>query len=134
MSLLGILSGIAVLLTITMFFSRQSMLGFPCAIFWAITGARAFTLSTIPWGDIEFFVFIGSILGMTPFTAYAAFGLREKRDSLAEEEMDARGYGEEDDLFTDEQEEESNLENTERQKTSKRTQALRQRAIVRRTR
>ena len=133
MTLLGILSGIAVFLTITMFISRQSMLGFPCAIFWAITGAHAFTLSTIPWGDIEFFIFIGSTLGMTPFTAYAAFGLREKRDSLAEEEMDEGGDGGEYDPFIDEQEE-SNLENTERQKTSKRTQALRQRAIVRRTR
>ncbi len=86
--LLLILVFISVSLTCVMFASKQPMLGFPCAIFWAITGADAFILSVIPWGDIYFYIFIASLLGMTPFTAYAAFALREPKDTIADSEMD----------------------------------------------
>jgi len=88
MLLLVLLAGIAVFLTRTMFQARQPMLGFPCGIFWVLTGAQAFTLSTVPWGDIYYYVFFSSSIGMTIFTMFAAFGLREKRDTYADEEME----------------------------------------------
>jgi hypothetical protein len=71
-----------------MFATRQAMLGFACALFWAITGAQAYTLSTIPWGDVYYYIAFSCLLGMTTFTALAAYGLREKRDTLADESMD----------------------------------------------
>ena len=87
MALLSFLGFIAVVLTAVMFATRQAMLGFACAMFWAITGAQAYILSTVPWGDIYFYIAFGSLLGMTSFTALAAFGLREERDSIADTEM-----------------------------------------------
>lgn len=131
MTLLGILAGSAVLLTIAMFISKQSMLGFPSAIFWAITGAQSYILSTTPWGDIYFYLFFASMFGMTIFTAFAAYGLREKRDAIGDEEME-KGEGmfideskrenKADDVFGDEAEPEPN----------KRTKELRERAEQRR--
>lgn len=132
MTLLGVLASIAVLLTCVMFVSKQSMLGFACAMFWAITGAQAYTLSATPWGDIYYYVYIASAFGMTIFTALAAFGLREKRDTIADEEMEK---GE--DSLIDEGGGKSDLEfhsEEETTKPSKRTQALRKRAENRRTR
>jgi len=130
MSLLGILAGIAVLLTCVMFATRQSMLGFACAIFWAITGAQAYTLSTTPWGDIYYYLFFASAFGMTIFTAIAAFGLREKRDTIADKEIET-GEGE----YIDEGEGQTDLEfhsGEEKQEPSARVQALRKRATERR--
>ena len=132
MSLLGILAGIAVLLTCLMFATRERMLGFPCAIFWIITGAQAYTLSATPWGDIYYYIFIASALGMTTFCILASFALRERRDTLADEELekgegtyvDEAGGGKETDLLSEEPE----------PKLSKRTLALRKRAEDRRTR
>jgi hypothetical protein len=66
------------------------MLGFPAAMFWAIFGAYSYTLFVVPWVDMYFYVAFASLLGMVPFTAYAAFGLREKKDTIAEDEMDDR--------------------------------------------
>lgn len=83
--LLGLLA-VAVTLTAVMFMSRNAMLGFPSAIFWAIAGGQAYTLSTTPW-DIYYLVFFASTLGMVAFTALGAYGLREKRDSLGDEAM-----------------------------------------------
>lgn len=127
MSLLGILAGIAVLLTCLMFATRQSMLGFACAIFWVITGAQAYTLSETPWGDIYYYIFFASALGMTSLCILGAVGLREKKDTIADEEL-AKGEGE----YVDESKGEKEGE-TEPQ-PSKRTQALRKRAENRRTR
>ena len=45
-------------------------------------------LSTIPWGDVYYYIAFSCLLGMTTFTALAAYGLREKRDTLADESMD----------------------------------------------
>lgn len=81
------LGGIAAWLTATMFTSRQAMLGFACALFWAIFGGYAYTLSSVTW-DIYFILAFGSLLGMVSFTSLAAFGLREKRDSLGDEAME----------------------------------------------
>jgi len=69
---------------------------------------------------------------MTIFCAFAAFGLREKRDTIADGELE-KGEGE----FIDEGKGESDLEfhnKEETSKLSKRTQALRKRAANRRTR
>lgn len=79
--LLTLLAFTSVCLTCTMFATRQAMLGFACGIFWAITGAQAYTLSTVPWGDIYFYIFFACVFGMTLFTIFAAFGLREVKDS-----------------------------------------------------
>lgn len=121
-------------LTVAMFHTRNSMLGFPSAIMWAILGAYAYTESTIPWGDWQFFLFFASAFGMVIFTALAAYGLREKRDTLADEEM-GKGEGEyigeekgKDDIF-------AGLFDTEEEElmSSERTLALREKARQRRT-
>lgn len=83
---------IPLLLTVAMFITRQIMLGFPCALFWAVLGGYCYTLSTTPWGDWQYYLFFASAFGMTTFTALAAFGLRERRDTLADEEVE-RGEG-----------------------------------------
>ena len=130
MALLGILAGIAVLLTCLMFATRQSMLGFACAIFWMITGAQAYTLSTEPWGDIYYYLFFASAFGMTIFCILAAVGLRERRDTIADEELE-KGEGE----YIDESKGEPDLLSEEPEpQLSKRTQALRKRAENRRSR
>ncbi len=85
--LLTILAILAVSLTCAMFATRQAMLGFPSAIFWALTGGQAYMLSAIAW-DIYFLIAFASLLGMTTFTALAAYGLREKRDTMADKEME----------------------------------------------
>lgn len=121
-------------LTVAMFISRQAMLGFPCALFWAVLGGYAYTQSTTPWGDWQYYLFFASAFGMTTFTALAAFGLREKRDTLADKDME-KGEGEYidegrndekkdkmDDLFAIEEE----------SKPSKRTRELRERIKQRR--
>ncbi len=67
----------SVALTCAMFATRNSMLGFPCLIFWAILGGDSYQLSAAAW-DIYYLVFFAS-MGMAIFTGYAAFTLR-KRD------------------------------------------------------
>ncbi|MDD5220912.1 MAG: hypothetical protein PHV11_10120 [Candidatus Bipolaricaulis sp.] len=78
---------ISVILTYAMFTTRERMLGYPCALFWAITGAQAYTLSAGPWLDAYFFTFIACVLGMTIFSVLAMYGLREKRDSIGDVEV-----------------------------------------------
>ena len=123
---------IAVALTCAMFGTKQSMLGFPCAIFWALTGGEAYTLSTAAW-DIYFLFAFASLLGMVTFTSLAAYGLREKRDSIGDEEMETgdggymdEGKGKDDLTFHSGKEQEST--------GSSRTEALHKRALNRRER
>lgn len=123
-------------LTVAMFVSRQAMLGFPCALFWAVLGGYAYTQSTTPWGDWQYYLYFASAFGMTTFTALAAFGLREKRDTPADEGMERSegpyidegredgGKDKMDDVFSIE--EDTN--------PSKRTRELRKRKEERRTR
>ena len=85
--LLGSLVFISTMLTYGMFKTRQSMMGFPCAMFWAVLSAYCYIESAIPWGDIYYYMFFAAA-GMTIFTALAAFGLREKHDTLADESME----------------------------------------------
>ncbi len=109
-------------LTIAMFATKNSMLGFPASLFWAIFGGYAYTQSTVPWGDWQYFLAFASLLGMVTFTALAAYGLRERRDTIADAEMDEEGEGE--GSFIDEPSSGS----------SKRVKALRKRAEGRRSR
>ena len=67
-------------LTVAMFATKQSMLGFPCTLFWLILGGYAFTESTTAWGDWQFYLGFGSIAGMAIFTTLVAYVLREKPD------------------------------------------------------
>ena len=80
--LLAVLAFAAVVLTYGMFSSRQSMLGFPCLIFWAILGGYCYQQSTVTW-DIYYLMFFGSF-GMAIFSAFAAYGLRTKKEELEE--------------------------------------------------
>lgn len=91
---------IALGLTIAMFLSRNSMLGFPSAMFWMILGAYEYTQSVTPWVSVEFYFAIACMLGMVTFCSLAAYGLRERkdtgtdRDEYLDESPDAEYYGE----------------------------------------
>ncbi len=140
------LAFLAIGLTVTMFVTKQAMLGFACAIFWFIFGAYCYTLSATPWGDIYYYLFFASSVGMTIFTAFAAFGLREKRDALGDE-GDEGGMSEnennnktsdlpkdnENDSGTGQTSNNEELFYGERPRPSVRTQKLRDRAKARRT-
>ena len=115
-------------LTVAMFVTRQAMLGFPCVIMWAILGAYAYTESTVPWGDWQFYLFFASLLGMTVFCALGAFGLREKRDTIADEEME-KGEGK----YLDEEPEPEIKEPSEDSGGSRYVKRLRDRASKRRS-
>ena len=118
-------------LLIAMVMSRNPLLGFPAALFWAIFGGYAYTQSAIPWGDWQYYVAFGSLAGMVPFSALAAYALREKKDTLYDEETEdgenAKGNGHKtDDVFEtyiDEQE----------VKPSRKAVAVRERARKRRS-
>jgi len=73
----AVLAALALGLTITMFIAKQSLLGFPCGIFWAISGAYAYQHYTTVW-DLWYLIFFAA-MGMLIFTIFAAFALR-KRD------------------------------------------------------
>ena len=128
MALLSELILVAIALTVTMFATKRAELGFPCAIFWAITGGQAYVLSVNAWVDLEYYLFFASF-GMVIFTMLIAFGLREKRDTIADVEMeggegnyiDERGKGEE------------SLEVEPGKKERRRSRELRERAERRRT-
>lgn len=133
-SILLILILIPIGLTVVMFLAKQAMLGFPCAMFWAILGGYSYTQYTTAWVDWEYYLAWASLLGMTTFTALAAFGLREKRDTLADDEMDAESK--ETEAFIDEkktQEKEDVFSFTANKPESKRTRELRERAEKRRS-
>jgi len=133
MSLSWLFMGLLVIalgLTAVMFVTKKAMLGFPSAMFWAIFGAYCFTQSTTPWGDIYYYLFFASAFGMVVFTMLAAYGLRERRDTLADEGMEKGGGG----YFDEGREKGDDLFSIEdASKPSKRTQDLRDRAKDRRT-
>jgi len=72
----GILLLVAAGLTVAMFVTRQMMLGWPSAIFWAIFGGHCYIQSTVTW-DIEYLMFFAGI-GMAIFCMFAMYGLRDK--------------------------------------------------------
>ena len=135
---LAVLAFMAISLTCTMFVTKQSMLGFPCVIFFAILGGYAYTISAATW-DTYYFLFFACLLGMVPFTALAAWGLREPRDTIGDEELDEdvkdTGKAEK---YIDEGSEVGNIDSlfsveSEEKRTSPRTEARRKRAKGRRT-
>ena len=73
----AILAVLAAGLTITMIIAKQSLLGFPSGIFWAISGGYAYQQYTTQW-DLWYLTFF-ACMGMVLFSILAAFALR-KRD------------------------------------------------------
>ncbi len=119
----------AVVLTCAMFFSKNSMLGFPCAIFWAIAGGQSYTLSSTPWGDWQYYLFFASF-GMAIFCAFAAYALRDKDDSDTDEDEYKEEQGEKGEKYVGEKDSDGFYgEDTKR---SPRSQKLRDRADKRR--
>lgn len=90
---------IPLLLTIAMFSTRNMLLGFPCVIFWGVLGGYVYGESITPWGDWQYFLFFAS-MGMVIFSSIAMYALRERRDTIADVEMDEEG--EEEGSFIDE--------------------------------
>lgn len=74
--LLFALTIIALGLTVTMFASRQMLLGFPSLIFWAILSGHSYNESIITW-DVYYFIFFAS-MGMAIFCAVAMYALRTR--------------------------------------------------------
>ena len=72
--MLSDLSIIAVALTCAMFLTRNLLLGFPSAIFWAVLGGHCYIESVAEW-DIYYFIFFAS-MGMVIFCMYAMYALR----------------------------------------------------------
>ena len=128
----------AVVLTGVMFITRERMLGFPSAIFWAILGGYCYQQHTTTW-DL-YYIFFFSNMGMAIFSMYAAFTLRKSDlDAKKSDWLDAGGFideegkpkngesgslaeGKDRDVFIDEP-----------GPPNKRTLALRKRAAERRT-
>jgi len=77
------LLAITLVLTWVMFQTKNMMLGFPCVMFWAITGGYCYTQSTATW-DIWYLLFFASTFGMTIFCALAMYGLRTKKEEQEE--------------------------------------------------
>lgn len=132
--MLFVLAGLAVILTCLMFTTRRMELGYPSAMFWAIFGAYNFMLSGTPWGDIYFYVFIASSLGMTIFCILIAFGLRTRKDTASDTDDNQWADNE---PYIDEQGGNGHSElfsiDDNGMKPSKRTKELRKRAEGRRT-
>lgn len=97
--LFAVLAFAAVVLTYAMFQSHNLMLGFPCFIFWAILSGYCYQQSTATW-DLYYLTFFGT-MGMAIFSAFAAYGLRTKKEELGsgEEYIDE---GKDDLAFIDE--------------------------------
>jgi len=77
------LLAITLVLTWAMFHTKNMMLGFPCVMFWAITGGYCYTQSAATW-DIWYLLFFASTFGMTIFCAIAMYGLRTKKEEQEE--------------------------------------------------
>lgn len=117
-------------LTVAMFLSRNMMLGFAAALFWAIFGAYAYGQSTTAWGDWQFYLAFASLFGMVIFDIYAAFALREKPgkgdDEFLDEGEDTTKYIDEDPgdsiekAFYGDEDERGNLEEDEKEGTARR--------------
>lgn len=127
--MLFILGAIAVSLTMAMYATKKSELGFACAIWWFIFGGHCYTLFTVAWVDIEYYMFFAS-MAMGIFTAIGAFALREPHDAISDEEMNEEGKGTAG--FVDEGPDEG--ESRETVKPSRRAVEIRKRAENRRSR
>jgi hypothetical protein len=79
---------VASALTVGMFATRQALLGFPSAIFWFIGGGQAYVLASGGTGTIYYVIFIACGIGMGIYSMFAAYSLREKKDTIGDEEME----------------------------------------------
>ena len=80
-----ILGLLALGLTVAMFATKNSMLGFPSGIFWAVMGGYSYQRSLATW-DWQYLLFFAA-MGMVIFSILAAFALRKKDlDEPAEDE------------------------------------------------
>jgi len=123
-------------LTYLMFTTKNRMLGFACAIFWAIFGGLCYQESAATW-DLYYMLFFASAFGMVILTIIAQFGLREKRDSIGDVEMEKGegGYIDEGKKVKQLSEGDDNYMMEEEVVTeSRRTRALHARADARRNR
>jgi len=91
---------VTVALTCVMFASKQVLLGFPCLIFWAITGGYCYQESVATW-DMYYFVFFASMF-MGIFCAFAAYALRTKKEEAEEGDLYFDEDGDKDAKFIDE--------------------------------
>lgn len=66
----------ALALTVAMFATRNSLLGFPSAIFWGILGGYSYRESSSTW-DWQYILFF-SAMGMVIFCVLAAYTLRKE--------------------------------------------------------
>lgn len=76
MTALLILCILAASLTVAMFATKNSLLGFPSAIFWGILGGYAYQRSLVTW-DWLYILFFGA-MGMVIFAMFAAYALRNR--------------------------------------------------------
>jgi hypothetical protein len=88
MTVLGVL---ALGPTVTMFATRNMLLGFPSAIFWGILGGYSYQQSSETW-DWQYILFF-SAMGMVIFSVLAMYALRKK--DLAEPDTDRGQYADE---------------------------------------
>lgn len=92
--LFPMLVAISLLLTIAMFSTKETMLGFPSFIFWELVGAYSYQQSTVT-GDLYYIVFIACSIGMGVFCLMAMYGLHRSKklqatgveEDLADEPM-----------------------------------------------
>ena len=63
-------------LTAAMFITKNSMLGFPCGIFWGVLGGYSYLQSSTTW-DWQYLLFFAAI-GMVIFSILAAYTLRNR--------------------------------------------------------
>ena len=82
---LFVLAAIPVALTVAMFLSRNRMLGWPSAGFWMVFGGYCYLKSDHTWTDIYYYLFFLAFVGMVLFCALGQYGLREVKDSEADE-------------------------------------------------
>lgn len=120
-------------LTIAMFATKSMTLGFPSAIFWFVLGGYAYTESSIPWGDIYYFLFFASF-GMGIFCMFAAYALRTKKEEAIEGDLFFDEGGDKDVKFIDEGGNGAEDADDNGEKPSRRTRDIRDRANKRRSR
>jgi len=114
---------IALGLTITMFATRNLLLGFPSGMFWGILGGYAYTMSEATW-DWQYFLFFASF-GMAIFSFMAMYALREK-DLVGPDDVEKATY------IDEEKEPKIDIEVGDLDKPGPKAQAVRDRADKRR--
>ncbi len=134
--LFAILGLLAFGLTFGLFLSRNAMLGFPSAIFWALFGGYSYSLSITTW-DIYFMIAFASLLGMVTFCSLGAYGLKTKKEEAKEGDLYFDEGGDDDVKFIDEggkgKDTRDELE-SDGEKPSSRIKGIRDRASKRRSR